>query len=309
MNKTGDSGLKISLVLQPYTGNTSPHELSIAPELIYTQAVKILKQEGIKEFSKRTIQLTDKEKNKYGVWNRMGLANSHLGFEVAPLIREKVFVLGLLGNCNSLSGMLAGLQNSGKSKDPLSVGLIWLDAHGDFNTPETTLSGWLGGMPVTVAAGKCLHRLRKQAGLNPPLSTQNIIMMGVRDLDPLEEELIFKSSIPMLSIKQISEKNKIIADSLTRLSNRVEMIYVHIDLDVLDAAYIPGHNFEVSGGLTPDQLSEIIEHIMQFDKVKALGIASFPTAKHGREKSMDSTSKLIKGAIQGLKNRRQMASI
>lgn len=303
------SGLNISLVLQPYTGNKRPHELSTAPELIYREAAKILKQEGVREFSKKTIQLTDKEKNEYGVWNRMGLANGHLSCEVAPLIRKKVFVLGLLGNCNSLSGMLAGLQNSGKPRKPISVGLIWFDAHGDFNTPETTLSGWLGGMPVAVAAGKCLHRLRKQAGLAPPISTRNIIMMGVRDVDPLEQELILKSSITTLSTKQIIEKNKIITDSLAQLSNRVEMLYVHIDLDVLDAAYIPGHNFEVSGGPTPTQLSAILKLIMKLEKVKALGIASFPTVKYGRKKSMDSTKILIKGAVQGLKNRTCMNSM
>jgi arginase len=298
------SGLNISLVLQPYTGNKRPHELSPAPELIYREAAKILKQEGVREFSKKSILLTDKEKNVYGVWNRMGLANRHLSREVASLIRKKVFVLGLLGNCNSLSGMLAGLQNSGKPRTPISIGLIWLDAHGDFNTPETTLSGWLGGMPVAVAAGKCLHRLRKQAGLDPPISTRNIIMMGVRDLDPPEKEHILKSSIPILSIKQILRKNKIITDSLERLSNTVEMIYVHIDLDVLDAAYIPGHDFEVPEGLTPIRLSEILRLIMKFEKIKALGIASFPTVKYGREKSMDSTKILIKGAVQGFKNRK-----
>jgi len=233
----------------------------------------------------------------------MGLASNHLSRTVAPLIREKIFVLGLLGNCNSLSGMLAGLQNSADPKKSPAIGLLWLDAHGDFNTPETTLSGWLGGMPVAVAAGKCLHRLRKQSGLDPPLSTQNIIMMGLRDVDPLEKELIRDSSITTLSTRQIKEKNRIITKSLDQLANRVDMIYAHIDLDVLDAAYIPGHNFEVTGGLTPSQLSETLEIMMKYKKIKALGIASFPIPEYGRKKSMDSTIQLIQGAIRGLKER------
>jgi len=297
------SGLKVSFVLQPYTGNMPPHELSQGPKLIYKEATKILAHEKAEEILKKTIKLNDKERKEYGVWHRMGLANKHLGQTVTPLIRKKYFVLGLLGNCNSLSGMLAGLQNSGNPGKPLSVGLIWLDAHGDFNTPETTLSGWLGGMPVAVASGKCLHRLRKQAGLNPPISTQNIIMMGLRDVDPLEQELIHNSFITAFSTEKLIEKNKMIKESLHQLSNRVEMIYVHIDLDVLDASCIPGHDFEVPKGLTPSQLSESLKFIMKSEKVKALGIASFPTAKYGREKSMESTKILISGAIQGLKER------
>jgi arginase len=179
-----------------------------------------------------------------------------------------------------------------------------MDAHSDFNTPETTLSGWLGGMPVAVAAGQCLHRLRKQAGLDPPISTQNIIMMGVRDVDPLEQELINDSSITTLSPKEMTQLDERIKESLERLSIQVDMIYVHIDLDVLDAAFIPGHPFEVSKGLTPGQLSEILKLMMKFQKVKALGIASFPTVESGRKQSMDSAIQLIQGALQGLKKRK-----
>ncbi len=297
------SQLKISLLLQPYTGSPPPYELSIGPELIYKDTLKVLKEKKIKLFSKKSIELTRNEKKEYGVWHRMALANKHLGQKVASLIKEEIFVLGLLGNCNSLSGMLAGLQHSGKDQKPLTTGLLWMDAHGDFNTPETSLSGWLGGMPVAVAAGKCLTRLRMQAGLDPPISTQNIIMMGVRDLDPLEQNLIRSSSISIISIKEMTEKNKSFTKALMSLFNRTEAIYVHVDLDVLDADYIPGNNFKVPGGISPSQLSEILQSIMKFKKVKALGIASFPISEFGREKSMDSTIKLITGALQGLKVR------
>ena len=59
--------------------------------------------------------------------------------------------IGFLANCNGLLGMLSGLQHSGTGAKPLRVGMVFIDAHGDFNTPETTLSGMLGGMPVAIA--------------------------------------------------------------------------------------------------------------------------------------------------------------
>jgi len=101
----------------------------------------------------------------------------------------------------------------------------------------------------------------------------------------------------------MTTQNKSLKDSMARLSNQVNKIYVHIDLDVLDASSIPGSHFKVPGGLTPHQLSRILKTITGFEKVKALGISSFPTPEYGREKAMDSTLQLIRGVIQGLHDR------
>ena len=293
---------KVSIVLQPYSGSRSGQELSSGPELMYKEAVKILAEAGIEQTAKEIIKLYPEEEKDYGVWHRVGLANGHLGRTVAPLVRKGIFPLGLLSNCNSLTGMLAGLQHSGPARKAITVGLVWLDAHGDFNTPETTLSGMLGGMPVAVAAGKCLFRLRLKAGLDPAISTRNIIM-GLRDVDPLEQSLIDESHIISISTEEMVSKDERFTTALNMLAERVDVIYVHIDLDVLDAADIPGHNFEVPNGPTAAQLSEVLRYITKCEKVKALGIASFPSPERGREKSMASTMALIKGAMEGLKMR------
>jgi arginase len=294
---------KVSIVLQPFSGSRSGQELSPGPELMYKEAVKVLAEAGIEQTSKEIIKLYPEEEKDYGVWHRVGLANGHLGRTVAPLVRKGIFPLGLLSNCNSLTGMLAGLQHSGPSRKALTVGLVWLDAHGDFNTPETTLSGMLGGMPVAVAAGKCLFRLRLKAGLDPAISTRNIIMMGLRDVDPLEQSLIDESHIISISTEEMVSKDERFTTALNMLAERVDVIYVHIDLDVLDAADIPGHNFEVPNGPTAAQLSEVLRYITKCEKVKALGIASFPSPESGRKKSMASTMALVKGTMEGLKMR------
>jgi len=294
---------KVSIVLQPFSGSRSGQELSPGPELMYKEAVKVLAEAEIEQTSKEIIKLYPEEEKDYGVWHRVGLANGHLGRTVAPLVRKGIFPLGLLSNCNSLTGMLAGLQHSGPSRKALTVGLVWLDAHGDFNTPETTLSGMLGGMPVAVAAGKCLFRLRLKAGLDPAISTRNIIMMGLRDVDPLEQSLINESHIISISTEEMVSKDERFTTALNMLAERVDVIYVHIDLDVLDAADIPGHNFEVPNGPTAAQLSEVLRYITKCEKVKALGIASFPSPESGRKKSMASTMALVKGAMEGLKMR------
>jgi len=306
-NATDTSGaqapLRISLVLQPYTGSRSGSELSAGPRIMLKEVESLLADLPVGAKTAKTVALTPEEEKQYGVWHRVSLANGHLGRATASLIQEGNFVLGLLGNCNSLWGMLAGLQNSGAADRPLRIGLVWLDAHGDFNTPETTLSGMLGGMPVAVAAGKCLFRLRLKSGLDPAVPTRHIIMMGLRDVDPLEQVLIDESHITCVSNQDLIQNSRAMHAALEDLAERVDAIYVHIDLDVLDAADIPGHSFEIPGGPTAEQLGEALHLMLQQEKVRALGIASFPAGDAGRQRCLASLRALVRGAMAGLRER------
>jgi arginase len=297
------NSFKVAIVLQPYTGHRRGPELSPGPEVIYKELVKLLGEMRIEHGMKEEVKLTSEEEKDYGVWHRLGLADSHLAKIIARLKREGEFPLGLLANCNSLMGMLAGLQHSGSTRRPLNVGLVWLDAHADFNTPETTLSGMLGGMPVACAAGRCLFRLRFKAGLDPAIATNNIIMMAVRDVDPLEQELIDDSNITMISTEDLIKRSRKLKKIIAHLSQRVDVIYIHIDLDVLDPTEIPGANLPAPNGPTADQLAESLKLMMGFEKVGALGIASFPIEEEGRKASLKSTIKVIQGALAGLKSR------
>ncbi len=86
-----------------------------------------------------------------------------------------------------MPGLIADLQRSGSTVEPLRIGMLWLDAHPDLNTPETTRSGSLGGMPVAVATGRALQVMRLDAKLDPPLSDRHVVMGGVRLADSLEQ--------------------------------------------------------------------------------------------------------------------------
>jgi len=302
-NNTEFSNQKVGVVLQPYTARRGVDEISIAPNILYPKVVKMLRDMKIELIEKKSIDLTVEEKKQYGVWNRLALADAHLGRAVSPMVKKGIFTVGLLGNCNSSLGVLAGLQHAGSDSKLLKVGLIWIDAHGDFNTPETTLSGWLGGMPVSVASGQSLFRLRQKAGLNPAISTENIIMMGLRDVDPLEEDLINNSQITTISTEEILKKSPRMLKALDKLTKSVDVIYLHIDLDILDASEIPGSFFEVQKGPTATQLQDPIRFLMQNKKVKALGLSSFPTAKKGRKTSMKSAMTIFQAALKGLIDR------
>ena len=292
--------VRIGLALQPYTGRRGADEISIAPDLLQAGVVALLEEMEMEISGTARVELTPEEAASYGVWRRVSLADAHLGREVAVMAREGTFVLGLLGNCISSWGMLAGLQHSGPSTRPRQVGLIWIDAHGDFNTPETTLSGWLGGMPVSVAAGQSLQRLRLTAGLDPAIPTRNIVMMGLRDVDPLEQVLIDESDITTVSAADMIGRTEAMKEAVARLAERVDVIYLHVDLDILDAAEIPGSFFETRGGPTAEEVAAALRELTANPKVRALGIASFPTAEEGRTISLRSAMTLIRAALEGL---------
>jgi arginase len=301
-HKASDA-LRVGLALQRYTARPGADEISTAPDLLRPGVEALMEDLGITAGGVASVELTPSEKDSYGVWQRIAMADGHLGRGVAPMVRDGEFVVGLLGNCISSWGMLAGLQNSGTSDAPRKVGLIWIDAHGDFNTPETTLSGWLGGMPVSVASGQSLARLRSTTGLSVPVATGDIVQMGLRDVDPLEQILIDESDITVVSPGDMVGRSNAMRTAVERLSERVDVIYLHVDLDILDAAAIPGSFFETQDGPTASEVAETLRDLIAYPKVQALGIASFPTAEDGRETSMRSTLTLIRAAFEGLRER------
>ncbi|MCB0029041.1 MAG: arginase family protein, partial [Anaerolineales bacterium] len=97
------------------------------------------------------------------------------------------------GDCTHITGIVGGLQDAHGAK--ARIGLIWFDAHGDFNTPHTTMSGMLGGMPVAVCAGLAFPRWREGSHIVAPLPTDRILMVDVRNLDPAEEQLVRSTDI------------------------------------------------------------------------------------------------------------------
>ena len=210
--------------------------------------------------------------------------------------------LGLLQNCNGLMGMLAGIQRSEGWK-PLKVGLVWIDAHGDFNTPETTYSGMLGGMPVAVSCGLCYDRLRRTCGLDPALPTKYVTMVGVRDTDPYEQESIDRYDISQITVDDLRNNSPAIDMEMERLSTLCDKIYIHVDMDVLDPADIPGAGLPVANGPTAKELADAIEVMFEYPKAAAFGVASYPAARDTEKKGLKSVYALIEGAVKGAQNR------
>jgi len=284
--------------------------------------VAMLERLGCEINSINTVALTEEEKKQYGDWNRDALESGHIGRLVAKNRRDEILIIGLLTNCTDLLGMLAGLQHLSPAAGPmesdqrslqreglagikpLRVGLVYFDAHADFNTPETTLSGMLGGMPVAISAGLCLTRLRMKAGLDPALPTKYIVFGCLRDVDPLEQELLDRSQCEFLSVKEIRSLLEVIDRQLKRLSMLTDVIYIHVDMDVLDPAEVRGHSLTVPQGPTSKELAAAIQKMFAHPKVAAIGIASLPFGQRDKQGlSLKAAYRLIEGAVKGVKER------
>jgi arginase len=298
-----EDAIAIGIAKLPYTGHPV-NEISAGPEALEKGGtMQVLEGKGCKVAFSQAAALTPEEEKQYGAWNKLSLASRHLANIVKEQNLRGLFTIGLLANCNGLMGMLAGLQRSGKDWRPLKVGLIWIDAHSDINTPETTLSGRLGGMPVAVSTGMCLHRLRIKCGLEPALPTRYVTMVGVRDTDPLEQQIIDRSQIENITVDQIKRLSPAIDLEMERLTTLTDVIYIHVDMDILDPKEVPGHEFKVPDGPTSIEMGEALEVIFEYPNVAAFGIASYPVNKDPDKRSLRAALNLMEGVAKGLKNR------
>src|SRR5262245_51399647 len=148
--------LRVALSKQPF----SPNGVSRGPTTMASGG--LLDSLARMGATVRTVEsaLTAAEDSEYGGWKRLGMSLGHFADLVTQNERDGYFTVGLLATCPSMPGLVAGLQHSGPTREAIKIGMLWLDAHPDFNTPETTRSGSLGGMPVAVATGRTLQRLR-----------------------------------------------------------------------------------------------------------------------------------------------------
>jgi arginase len=293
------AGLRIALVKQPFV----PNGTSIGPTTMANGGIQDqLKQLGA-TVRVAEIALTPDEEQEYGGWKRLGYALGHLGKVVAQNERDGYFTVGLLGTCPSMPGMVAGFQRSGRTPEALKIGMLWLDAHGDINTPETTRSGSLGGMPVAVATGRALQRMRLDAGLDPPLSDRHVVMGGVRLNDPLEQHIIDQSQIEQLTVDDLRTMSPAVTRQMDRLSALTDKIYVHIDMDVLDPPEVMAHGNKVPNGPTSHQLTALFEMIFRrYPKAVGIGFATIPPKDEGGL-SIAALNRMIVGAVKGVQAR------
>jgi arginase len=224
----------------------------------------------------------------------LGRYNALIGRTVAESIAAGAAPVLAGGTCCHLIGMLAGLQTA-LGPEP-RIGLVWLDAHGDFNTPRTSHSGMLGGMPVAVSAGLCLAHWREKAGMTAPIPTNRIVMVDVRNLDQEEAALIRATDV---AVSKFGPNWSIdgIATAIQHLADCVDVLYLHVDADILDATLQPNHPTAEPDGPDLRAVLSVLRVAFATGKVRAYGVVSVnPTGPEG-DISLQTGLELILGGL------------
>jgi arginase len=219
---------------------------------------------------------------------------------VAPRVRtaceQGYFPLILGAEDSIIMGIVEGLQQGlGET-----IGLIYLDAHGDFNTPETTPSGLIGGMDVAMLAGHGPDLLTNIFGHKPQLREEQIAIFGARDLDPPEREMLKESKVHLYTMDKVRELGpehamKEATEKLLRTSKR---IYIHIDIDVLDPKEIGATQLPVPDGLGLAECSNALRVVSQSGRLCGLAVMVFNAHKDPHGKEANQLNQLIMNSLR-----------
>lgn len=189
-------------------------------------------------------------------------------YAAGKLAMEEGCIPLFIGGDHSLAiGSIGGVSHQGPP------GLIWIDAHGDFNTPETTLSGNIHGMALAVLLGEGYPELVQLGRPGPKLQAADVVMIGVRNLDREERSRLRQSGIKVYTMRDIDERgiSAITREALERLGHR-ERLHISLDMDSLDPLVAPGVGTSTPGGLTYREAQLLMEIIADSRRLSSLDI-------------------------------------
>jgi arginase len=225
-------------------------------------------------------------------------ACEQLAVEVEEILRAGQLPLVLGGDHSIAIGSFAGAVSHYKKQDQ-TLGLIWFDAHADMNTPETTPSGNIHGMPLAALLGYGTPELTNVAGFAPKLDPKLCAHVGARDVDSGERELIKKLGMRFFTMREIDERglNTCMDEAIAIASRGTAGYAVTFDVDVLDPGDAPGSGTLVRGGLTYREAHLAMEKIAEAGGMRSLEIVEINTALDVNNKTAEIGVELILSAL------------
>jgi arginase len=268
--------MKIQIIQVPYDCGYKDTRQGLAPDyFLKNNLVQMLEDDG----HQVNVSRIDAESQFTLEVGTAFELNRRLSDEVRNTVAAGRFPLVLAGNCNSCLGNIAGVN-------PDRLGVVWFDAHGEFNTPETTRSGFLDGMPLATATGRCWKALAKTIPGFAPVKESNVILVGARDLDDEEQRQLEQSDIAMVRSASRTDGAilKSIETALSSLRDHVKGVYLHIDMDAFEIGEGAANHYGATGGLPVAVLEDAIVMVKHHFGLMSATIASFDPAcdTHGK---------------------------
>jgi arginase len=274
----------IFLIQVPYHAGDDRHGSSEGPaRLVDAGAAELLRSRGFAV----TLEHVDRGAPFRDTASSAAAVNKQLAAVVARAQAIGALPIVLTGSCNSCQGVLAGFDHS-------RCGAVWIDAHADFNTPESAASGFFPGMSLAVVTGHCYRNYWAQIGDATPLAEEAVVMLGVRDLYPeAERERLEQSAMAVVPWRDGKPGGDVDA-VLDRLVERVADVYLHIDFDGFAPEVAPGIVDEpASGGLSGEDAERIIRRTADRFRLQAVTLATYTPANDEDDKTLRFGLRLI----------------
>jgi arginase len=248
---------KIRIIGVPMDLGASRRGVDMGPSALRVAGLQArIKQLGHQVEDIGNISVKQPEEMSYGEKRAKYLAEIADACKDLSTMVEKSLDDGLLpivlgGDHSIAAGSLSGVAAHFKKKEK-RIGLIWLDAHGDINTPESSPSGNVHGMPLAAAMGYGAGELVELEGFKPKVEPQNISLVGIRDLDSAEKKLAKKSGVHVYTMRDIDERGmrEVMANALKHAMDDTDGVSVSLDMDFVDPVDAPGVGTPVRGGVT-----------------------------------------------------------
>ena len=227
----------------------------------------------------------------------IAIANERLARVIDEQVALNRFPLVLGGDHSIAIGTIAGISNHYEN-----LGLIWYDAHGDINTAETTPSGNIHGMPLAVSLGLGHKRLTSILKDNPKVKPENVVLIGVRDLDEGEKELLKKLNIKVYTMHEIDRLGmpRVMEEVISYIKARTDGVHLSFDLDGIDPSEAPGVGTPVIGGITYRESHLALEMLSEANIVTSVEFVEVNPMLDERNKTADLTVALA-GSLFGEK--------
>jgi arginase len=288
--------MRIDLVTVPYRYDELETGLGAGPSaLVDAGIVDRLSELGHDVRGPSAASLADEDRDDQHVTVNIG----RLGASTAALVNsarlDGAGALVIAGDDTATIGVVSGLQQS--DGPGALIGIVWLDAHGDFNTPETSYSGILAGMPVAILAGLAGPLWRGEAGLAAPIPTDRILVAGVRELDEQEETLLRSTDVTVVPANHLTDRFE---GAIRRLAERCDLIMLSVDLDILDPHLVPSSTTPSAAGLSIEETAAAMSTVFATGKAAAVCVTSLnPGGGQRGLRSVETALALIEQALQG----------
>ncbi|WP_457653003.1 arginase [Rhodocaloribacter sp.] len=203
-------------------------------------------------------------------------------------VADGCFPLFVGGDHSIAVGTVGGVTHEGPA------GVLWIDAHGDYNTPETSPSGNIHGMPLAALMGLGAPELVDLGRPGPKLRAEDVILIAIRDLDPPERRMLRESRIGVYTMSEIDERGiaEVTREALRRLGH-CDRLHVSLDMDSLDPMYAPGVGTPVPGGLTFREAHLLMELLAADGRVRSADVVEINPMLDERNRTAEMAAELL----------------